>query len=309
MKTINNHSLIIAISLFGSVLFMFCYFWYSFRSEVSDFKSDMRKQYKTIEKHESNRSIYFDVPDSSSVKISKKQLTTIIGHINDLKAETQKEALRAESIIDKDLDRLSLFMSVGIGFLSLLGVFVPLLINLNSKEEQKRISEKQDKVEEKLKLLDEKFKESDINAARIEELEKSNKILIKSTKLSRLQASIGRLHYIGPVFLYEYSSQGKSNNLKGLFEDLKNDFFNYLNSKEEEVITKEEIERIISDLISFLKSETFKFSMIFNKRNDIELFNNLLKNLIQVAKRFDKEEFSDDSKNLFKSFDKIIELF
>jgi hypothetical protein len=68
--------------------------------------------------------------NESRFALDSTDLENITSHIRLLIAENQKENYRAESIIDKDIDRLTLYMSIGIGFMTLLGIFIPILVNI-----------------------------------------------------------------------------------------------------------------------------------------------------------------------------------
>jgi len=94
-------------------------------------------------KLESNRSLSKEMVlhiqtlkrDKTNVTIEIKELDKINNHIKFLTEEVQKQYSLTQNLIDNDINRLNLFITIGIGFLGFIGVFVPILTNLISSND------------------------------------------------------------------------------------------------------------------------------------------------------------------------------
>jgi len=82
--------------------------------------------------------IYPSKTDSNgSFIINERDLQNIKEHINYLTRQVDEAVKKSEEQVQLDIDRLNLYMTVAIGLLGILGVFVPILANYFGREELK----------------------------------------------------------------------------------------------------------------------------------------------------------------------------
>lgn len=116
--------------------------------------------------------------NESRFALDSADLENITSHIRLLIAENQKESYRAESIIDKDIDRLTLYMSITMAVMTLFGIFIPILVNIITTLDTRS----------DLETLKQKYEHSGVEVARLE-----------------LQNSVFRLMNIGTLSLLEFT--------------------------------------------------------------------------------------------------------
>jgi len=118
---------------------MFCYQWVRLEDNLARIRHELAFRLDSLSEKKKVTPLVIDIKplptDKKLMTIDAKEVQKINAHIDALTAEVRSEALRAESIIEKDLDRLNLFMTVGIGFMAMLGVFVPLFANIVSGQD------------------------------------------------------------------------------------------------------------------------------------------------------------------------------
>jgi len=114
---------------------------------------------------------FYVLPDSvdknGNYNLTKKQLEELRNHIQFLTAQVDKAVLSVKDEVGKDIDRLNTWVSIWIGIIGFLGIFIPIVINYRTTEALNDIIIKADMVEVK---VDEVKSYIDKNKKHIEEL-------------------------------------------------------------------------------------------------------------------------------------------
>lgn len=79
--------------------------------------------------------------------LSDVQLNELKNHIEFLAKQVDLEVDRAKEEVGKDIDRLNMWVSIWIGVIGFLGIFIPLIINIDTAESAKRAIEKSNEAE------------------------------------------------------------------------------------------------------------------------------------------------------------------
>jgi hypothetical protein len=220
-KNYNKHLYRASIVFFIVFSLFFGIFWYCSYNNIKSLK--VQVQEKLINRQNSKEFEPFQIDykklNSRQVIINPKEIDKINRHINSLTEEVYKESNRAESIIDKDLDRLNLYMAIGIGFMTILGIFVPVLVNVLSyqdiKDKQKVIDFDFQKLKGEYEVIKEPIKQAIIDSQKalessekVKNIEKSVENIEKNMDKSFpqvstliLQNAIGRYFNIAPLIL------------------------------------------------------------------------------------------------------------
>ena len=241
--------------------------------------------------------------DSINIVLNKKDIEEINSSLNSLATEIYSEKNRAESIIDKDIDRLNLYMAIGIGFIAILGVFVPFLVNVLSNEDLKR---KQEIIANKIELNDRKIDEAIKKSAEIDDLKgKTEELLPKITVVS-FQIAIHRLFTVSPLAISEISRTSDNSLFKELFENVKIELGTC--SKNITLVIEENVgmQQTLKDFSKMLKVEDYKFKTFLKTRNivsELEELSNQMKELAECK----KDEQEDKYKKANETFDSFIQ--
>lgn len=185
--------------LFLTILFVVQ--WICTANQIIAIKEENRKKIDSLVKLNSVEDIKFTSSKDKKYYIEASELSKFNDKLKSLSNEVYNETHRAESIIDKDLDRLNLYMAIGIGFMTLLGIFVPILVNIISVQDLK---EKQSSFNSKLDGLKEKFDEIPDKETLNNAIENSNNVSSKLNTLS-LQISINRFFNMNANYLQEFA--------------------------------------------------------------------------------------------------------
>lgn len=130
---IQLNPLIVLIGVLIIILTLFLAINYrATQSDISEIKRTSFQKIDSLVSKLSKNDFNFDTTKrvGNKVLIDPLDVQKITSQIKLLIVENQKENYRAESIIDKDYDRLTLYLALGIGFMTLLGIFTPVLVNL-----------------------------------------------------------------------------------------------------------------------------------------------------------------------------------
>ncbi|HCQ12810.1 hypothetical protein [Flavobacterium sp.] len=205
IKDINyNNFKIIGIILIALLVVLFSLQWISLDKKISDIKKQNRNKLDSLITLNLSNEIKFSKTDKGVYIVEPEEITYLNNKINILSKEVYRETNRAESIIDKDLDRLNLYMAIGIGFMTLLGIFVPILVNIISVQDLK---EKQFSFNTKLDDFQKKYDELPDKETLNKAIEDSNKVSSKLNTLS-LQISINRFFNMNANYLQEFAFNG-----------------------------------------------------------------------------------------------------
>jgi negative regulator of replication initiation len=155
----------ITLTAVGLTIILFFGLWYSNYRCIKDLKSDLNAQLK----EQLNLSHQYQGPfnietkklDSVRVEIEASEIKKVNEQIKYLTDVVQNQHLYAQEVIENDLNRLNLYMAVGIGFLSLIGVFIPIVTNLVSTSD---LQTKVSAMETKLNPLEKQLEDAQTNS-------------------------------------------------------------------------------------------------------------------------------------------------
>lgn len=82
------------------------------------------------------------VDKKGNYNLSRKQLDELRNHIQFLTTQIDKAVVSVKDEVGKDIDRLNIWVSIWIGIIGILGIFIPLVVNYRSNEELKEIKVK-----------------------------------------------------------------------------------------------------------------------------------------------------------------------
>lgn len=325
----HHHNRLIKRLLIGflaifSILFVIQ--WISLFSSIQNIKQETVTINSSIKKVKTN---LIDISslkqDSLTFTFDKKDIQIINSNLNALASEIYNEKNRAESIIDKDIDRLNLYMALGIGFIAILGVFIPILVNILTNDDLKRkqegLSEDLGKTKDELGIIasnaiaaKEKADKIDLNAldAAVEKSkeidglkEKSDKVIPKLTIIT-LQIAIHRLFNISSLALSKIAKNPKDNSLFiELFEDVQN-AIQYC--KEGLLIIEDTkiLQQTLMDCKELIIEEEYKFTT-FGKSRDLYGELKILSNHFVELSNCKKDDQEAKYNQLNSSFDNFID--
>lgn len=321
------------ISILFFVIFSFLFFihWQKLNENIGEIKKQNKENYESIynKRDFGPFIIEFDSLNRSQVVVDAKEIDKINNHIKVLSEEVFRESNRAESIIDKDIDRLNLYMAIGIGFMTILGIFVPILVNLlgaqDLREKVNEIKEENKNFEKIIPKIEKANKDSKYAIANsTKALKESKKVLELETKINdlsektekvapeisnlALQSSISRFFNISPIVLTNAIRDQNFQDFVNLLTPIKNEFVECQGNKSHTINSNESFKSTIDDFILFLRTERFKFQSIFNARLDIKQFDKLI-DLLTKLKESELTKEAQNYRNLIIHFDQLIELF
>lgn len=224
--------------------------------------------------------------DSLNVTLAKEDVEKINSNLNALTSEIYNERNRAESIIDKDIDRLNLYMALGIGFIAILGVFVPILVNILTNDDLKRKQEvltndlkltkdeisntkkESNSIKDKVDRIDIKAIDSAVEKSKeIDNLKEKTDEVLPKLSIITLQIAIHRLFNISSLALSKIAKDPKDTSLFiELFEDVKNSI-QYC--KADSLIIEETkiLKQTLMDCKELMTEEDYKFTTFGKSRN------------------------------------------
>jgi hypothetical protein len=298
--------------------------WYFLNKNISEYKNSHKEQINRLESIKTNLIDLDNVEKKQSKYIFKyKDIEKINSNLNVLAQNIYDERNNAEAIIDKDIDRLNLYMALGIGFLAMLGVFVPISVNILSNNDLK---EKQDSLETELaeikkEAIDLKDKVKDLKKEDVDEAVKlANEAITKSKEIAELKKStdeiIPKISVISLQIaihrLFNISSLSQPNTnekSKEIYKELFSSIKEHLERcKDEENLYIEKsiiLKQTIIDFSNLLYDDGFKFtSYLVTRGIDVKV-----KELIIELRNLSKSNSNNQIENftaLLKKFDEFI---
>lgn len=305
------------VTTLSAIVILFVWQWRSLHKDFDSFKKKSNEQIIILENSKTNLIQLEEVEkDSLNYIFKATDIEKINKNLNALASEIYQERNKAEAIIDKDIDRLNLYMAIGIGFLALLGVFVPILVNVLSnddlKSKQEVLDKKLNKIDDKVRDLNkEELKQAITNANQA--LEKSKEIDKLNTKTDNilpklsiisLQIAIHRLFNVSSLALSKNRVESKEL-FKELFENIKKHLEDCQSDENLNITNSEIMKQTLVDFADLIDNESFKFtSYITTSRNINEkILVESLRNLSQSNKNNQDENF----KLVIQSFETFIE--
>lgn len=266
---------------------LFALQWITITNNIKELKNNIETDNSSLKKVKTS---LIDIStlktDKLNIILTKKDVEKINSNLDALASEIYSEKNRAESIIDKDIDRLNLYMALGIGFIAILGIFVPILVNIltnddlkrkqevltnelgvtksdiiNTRNESNSIKEKVDKID--LNLIDSAVEKSkEIDGLK----EKTDKVLPKLSVIT-LQISIHRLFNISSLAL---SKIAKNPNDYSLFIELFQNVRDAIKNCQDDSIVIEKtlvLKQTLKDCSELMMEEEYRYTTLGNSRD------------------------------------------
>lgn len=324
------------ILLWICVVFFFCFsigfgiLWNNTNHNIQEIKDQNKDYFEKIKTIKSNGPIQIDFKklNGRQAIINQKDVEKLNNHIDYLSEQVYNESNRAQSLIDKDIDRLNLYMAIGIGFLTIIGIFVPIVINVLNYQD----------LRDKQKVLNFKFKQIDqkgINKAIIDSakaitdstvaLQSIEKVkgLNESVKnieeeMSRsfpkvstliLQYAITRYFSIVPYLIIDKGDIPNSDESQyiQLLETIRNGFKECKVNERHSISTDESLKSTILDFSFFIRSPKNHQSFLDREMTDkfASLSDSLRRHLTVENKEGENESYNNIDKKLNEIIDSI----
>lgn len=146
--------------------------------------------------------------------LKEADLKRIEQYMNYLAKEADITAQRYEQLVQLDIDRLNLYMTVAIGLLAFMGIFVPLVVNFFGKQDlDEKIKQNNQKVEineDKMRGTENFINQLDVNAKNSENKITSLEARIPEVTLLVLQYAISSLSNINKRRLFNSSIKART---------------------------------------------------------------------------------------------------
>lgn len=299
----NNGLRILAIGVSSGITIIFFILWRTIDNGISELRKQTYARLDNIacEKSKTSLKIEFTTYDKKHVLIEPKEIEKINEHVRDLTEEVRKESNRAESIIDKDLDRLNLYMAMGIGFMTLFGIFIPLLVNVLTVQEVKD-SQKELKAELILKAAELKK-----TSNKIDNIGKKTDGMLPDVCNLMLQTAIARFFNVGPLVLAEAKRAQNYDKFINLFNDIKKAFTICKETQDHTITGNHNFIHTIEDFIHFLKHGLFRSDFLFETKDSYKEFEHLVE-VLQALNKSTPENCAANYEAVENKIDEIIEL-
>jgi len=262
------------------VVALFLFHWNKTSENIEKFKKEYHEKYERLSNVKTN---LIDIEKlshkDSIVQIYRSDIIEINKNINSLAEEVFNERNRAETIIDKDIDRLNLYMAIGIGFMALIGIFLPILVNLISIQDLK----------EKQKNLENRIDDTNIDEAKkkIASIESDLNVHLPSISTLYIQNSLSRYFSISPILLTNLIRQRDKAYFIEILKNIKIGFEKCKEDKRHVIKNDKFLISTLNDFVYFLEKPT-SHSSFFNK--DIQIAYESLREHLIVFLNSDKED-------------------
>lgn len=222
--------------------------------------------------------------DSINFLINANDIEKLNNHIKNLAIISDKNYDNSVHIIDNEIDRLNLYMAIGIGFLGLIGFLFPIAINFISTSELKE------------KITDSKL--------RITKIETEVNAKLPQVETLILQNAIGRFLNVSPHIISTQMAANEKihfiqilSKIKAAFEACKK--LNKIPSNEEYLMES------IRDLRFFILK--WKYVTSSFGKNVLKLFEDLAKDLEALENNMDPSSTNNAYVKVISTFQKLIE--
>ena len=313
----------ISIVFYLSFIVLFYCRWKNTNDEISEIKKDNQEFFRKIQEQKSYGPFVIETKElnKKQVIIEPKEIEKINNHINNLSEKVYEEYHRAERIINNDIDRLNTYMAIGIGFMTLLGVFVPILINIlnhqDLREKQKQLTDKVDGIDvqkietaktnsetaiEKSNEALQKSEQVDNLTSKIENIETTIRESFPKISTLILQSAIVRYYNLVPYLLGV--KQEDSIHFKDLIGQIKNGFSGCNSENTISILSDTYYKSIIMDFIKYIENPR-NYTSFINKKTT-SLFFELPEILNQFLSSIDIEEENSNCVRITNKLDEII---
>lgn len=247
----NKFILIITVISMLLIIALFVFQWFYVKNHFELLKNEQLKT-KSAQKDVSTFYFEFKKTNDKQIILSPAEFKKMYEHVNGLAEKVSEESQRTKDIINQDIDRLNLYMAIGIGFISILGIFVPILVNILSfddlKNKQKIQDDKLNSFESKEVILSAKINSLDESVKKIplaelnSAIEKSQKVDIIAQTVTKLENTINetipevsvmifqtaviRFFYLSPILMSNLIREQDGTTLASLVESIKDGLIN-----------------------------------------------------------------------------------
>lgn len=139
---------------------------YNFNKEIRNESTQVKNPLLEIKPDTANKKFYFN----------EKDISELNNHVEYLTKKLETEVDRNQRNAEYNIDRLNLFMALGIGFLALIGGLLPLAVNFISKHD----------IETRLKEIEKRAEESEDTVKEAEKKMPTVDLLILQSSVSKL---------------------------------------------------------------------------------------------------------------------------
>lgn len=319
----SHNKLILSVLIVFIVLFvlLFSFQWYSLCDNLKEYKLEKESQFNTLANTKTNLIDITKLEKSKNLIIIKKEdLIQINENINRLAEEIYNEKNKAATIIDKDIDRLNLYMAIGIGFIAIIGIFVPVITNFLSyddlkekiKEEQNKLKEVQDKTKnldnEELEKAIKNANEALSKSAAIDGIKDNLDDVIPKVSTISLQIALNRINNMTSIAIKNIRLHKDNSLFDELFKHLKEELNKCKEDKNHSISQNKPLIETLKDFVQMFNDEKIRFVSILNKKGlDLE-FDNLSLGLQKLIKS-KKEDEENIYEEITSTIDKILDIF
>jgi len=252
---------------------LFAIYWWKSTQNLNSYKVVKDNQYNHLVKIKTNLIDIDKIRQKDSIIVlNNAELVEINKNLNLLAEEIINEKNRTDSIIEKDIDRLNLYMAIGIGFMTLFGIFVPILVNLLSindlKERLKELTTNTKKALEKSEAIDKVT--SNINNIQCN-LDKLN----PEISTINLQISINRLFNLSPSAITRISRNGDYSLYSSLFENIKQELVRCNSDENHKINCSTSFRNTLNDFAEMLVNEKTLFNTFLDRRKILDNYSEL----------------------------------
>ncbi|WP_445748863.1 hypothetical protein [Polaribacter sp.] len=269
---------------------LFAFFWWKSTENLNSYKIEKDKQYNHLVKIKTNLINVDKIQQKDSLLVlNKESIIEINNNLNLLAEEIFNERNRAENIIDKDIDRLNLYMAVGIGFMTLFGIFVPILVNLLSvndlREKLKEMPPKKtiDSLISNTQKALEKSEAIDTVKENLQNIQGELAKLNPEISTITLQIAINRLFNLSPSAISRISRKGDFSLYKSLFENIKQELDRCNRNENHKISTSSSFRETIVDFADMLVNEQTQFNTFLDSRSILQNYTQISASLRQLA--------------------------
>lgn len=225
IKLVSNRAVLITtIVSMILILILFFFQWFYVKSH---FESLRNEYVKMSNKPSDVSTFYFDFKKTKDKQIilSPDEFKKMYEHVNGLAEKVSEESQRTKDIINQDIDRLNLYMAIGIGFISILGIFIPILVNVLSFDDLKNKQNIQDEnlniFKSHLETAIEKTKSVDDITNNVRALEGTINRALPVVSTMIFQTAVIRFFYISPILMSNLIREQDGTTLANLVESIK----------------------------------------------------------------------------------------
>lgn len=280
---------------------LFIFQWYSLHNQVRDIGTGVDKELKEIKEFKMTPFVEI-IKDSiieTKVYVRTEDVQLINENYKNLYEFVQNNTNRAESLIDKDIDRLNLYMAIGIGFMTMLGTLVPIVINFMTTNNT------QSNLEELATNVDSIQGTLETNNSDMEKVRNWLKASAPEVKSLSLQSEIGRFFNLSPRLITSLNYKRDNDYFVMLLEGIRDVFISCKNDDNHSFGNNRSLKSTILDFSRFLAPRDFH-STLFDEKM-VEGFIALNAALSELGKSSDDNE-KERTDSVISSIDEVIKL-